>query len=561
MKRTILKHPITISVGAVIGILIGLNTKPLSALFGMNSEQFIRAVSLPGDLFLLFLQMAVIPIIISAIAFSLGKLMRDKSSPGLIRRMILVFIVCMAICAGTGMILGIIGQPGSNLGNSTDAFFRYDHMNEGLEVTLGSYEAVDTARRLGFSGIIPIVLFSVIMGVAIGFLQEESALLLINFFSSVFYAFQKLVNWSLYLLPFGIISLLAGQIALVGIQIFAATTKFIVLCGIGTVIIFIICTFIIWLRSGIFNPFKMISVLFEPILLSFATQTPTAVLPSAINSLDNKMKFNSRDVNLTLPLGITLGRFGNIFYFAIAVFFTAQIYGVTLMPIHYLIIFVGVIIAGTAATGVSGIVTLSMLSIVLKPLNLPLEAVLVIFIAIDPIINPFRSFLIVYVNMAATTLIARQDENAGRVVAEEKQLVVFIQEIQNKPPLLNRVNGIPCGVEMSFIREIGKRWNRQVVYKDGATMNPHEREWMRERADIIAGIINKDDVPVPPAGYYFSNSWASVNINGAKKQLYFLLPEGKKDAKDIDIIIQGLVDENYIKFILAATKGQISQES
>jgi Na+/H+-dicarboxylate symporter len=37
-----------------------------------------------------------------------------------------------------------------------------------------------------------------------------------------------------------------------------------------------------------------------------------------------------------------------------------------------------------------------------------LEAVLIIFMAIDPIIDPFRTFIIVYVNMAATAIIAER---------------------------------------------------------------------------------------------------------------------------------------------------------
>jgi Na+/H+-dicarboxylate symporter len=51
-----------------------------------------------------------------------------------------------------------------------------------------------------------------------------------------------------------------------------------------------------------------------------------------------------------------------------------------------------------------------MLGIVLEPLNLPMEAVLAIFMAIDPIVNPFRAFVNVYVNMAATALIAEQEQ-------------------------------------------------------------------------------------------------------------------------------------------------------
>jgi len=220
------------------------------------------------------------------------------------------------------------------------------------------------------------------------------------------------------LLPFGLICLLAGQVAAIGVQIFAAMSKFIILYIVGTVILFIICTIIIWIRSGVRNPFKVISMTFEPILLAFATRNSMAALPSSITCLDEKFNFNSNSVNLTLPLGMTLGRFGNIFYFAIGVFFIGQIYNTPFVPMQYLIILTGVVFAGTATAGASGIVTLSMLSIVLDPLSLPMEAVLVIFMAIDPIIEPFRTVLNLHVNMAGASLIAERG-NEREILAVE----------------------------------------------------------------------------------------------------------------------------------------------
>jgi Na+/H+-dicarboxylate symporter len=47
-----------------------------------------------------------------------------------------------------------------------------------------------------------------------------------------------------------------------------------------------------------------------------------------------------------------------------------------------------------------------MLNLVLQPLGLPLEAVLVLFIAIDPIVDPIRTLGIVHTGIAATAVIA-----------------------------------------------------------------------------------------------------------------------------------------------------------
>jgi proton glutamate symport protein len=430
MKSSILKHPLVILAGVAAGVALGLYNAPLSARLGIDN--FAQLIAIPGQLYLFYLQMTVIPIIITAIASSLGKLLRNRGSAGLIKRFAAVFVLCIMVTALAGMALGMIGKPGSGLDEGTRNLLSklissQDQNGNGsiLEISLRSGQQTNTPtpgpslanffrelipsnifHALTMGSTMAIVFFSIIFGVAIGILKDESAELLINLLSAIFEAFQKIINWSLYLLPFGLICLMAAQISEIGPQIFMAMSKFIILYGIGTVGIFIIATVVMWLRSGIGNPLRALSALFEPMLLAFATRNSMAALPSAITSMDKKMGFDSNAVNLTLPLGMTLGRFGNIFYFAVAAFFVAQIYNIDLGVIHYLIIFIGVIFSGTATAGATGIVTLSTINIVLNPLGLPAEAVLVIFMAIDPIIDPFRSFLIVYVNMAVTSLVA-----------------------------------------------------------------------------------------------------------------------------------------------------------
>jgi proton glutamate symport protein len=434
VKSSFLKHPATVLAAAAIGVVLGWFNIPLSRALGI--VDFATVIAIPGRMYLFYLQMTVIPIIITATASSLGKLMRNKSGTGLIRRVVIVFGVCAIAVTFIGILFGALGGPGAGLDRNTRSLLSklISNSNAGgisgvLEINLGVADSTigsvsQPSLTQFFTELIPpnifaalssgsmmaIVFFSIIFGIAIGILKDESASTLINLLTAIFETFQKLINWSLYLLPFGLICLMAEQIAKAGPQIFMAMSKFIILYSIGSVVLFLAATVVIWMRSGIASPFRTLSIAFEPILLSFVTRSSMATLPTAITCLDEKMRFDSTAVNLTLPLGITLFRVGYIFYFGIAVFFVAQIYGMNLVFMHYLMIFLGVIFAGIATAGATGIVVLSMISIVLRPLGLPVEAVLVIFIAIDPIVDPFVTFLNVYVNMAAASLIAKRDQ-------------------------------------------------------------------------------------------------------------------------------------------------------
>jgi hypothetical protein len=275
-----------------------------------------------------------------------------------------------------------------------------------------------------------------------------------------------------------------------------------------------------------------------------------ATLPSAITCLDKKMRFDSNSVNLTLPLGMTLGRFGNIFYFGIAVFFVAQIYGTSLGFMHYMIIFLGVMFAGTATAGASGIVTLSVIGIILGPLSLPVEAVLVIFMAIDPIIDPFRTFLIVYINMAAASVIAKREQGDEPVIEEEKieknetQLLVYVREHQYRKPILYRQNGGLVGLEVEMLHEIARRLGKELMIADAASLGYEEKSGIKRKADIIAGAIIKTEEA--PLGFSFSRAWATVTENRVKKMVCFLYPAGSSNAVHINRIISSLSAENFI---------------
>ncbi|MDR1238667.1 MAG: cation:dicarboxylase symporter family transporter [Treponema sp.] len=557
MTIQVLKHPLAILIAVAIGVLIGLLNAPLSAFFSVRS--FAQIISVPGQVYLFYLQMTVIPIIVSAIASSIGKMMRNKKSQGLIKKIFLVFLGGIALTALAGMVVGILGRPGAGLDENTRSLLTSlissqagekgseilevaisgaaaaaPAMQSGLEVFLTSLIPSNIFSALAFGSTMAIVFFSIVFGIAIGFVNDQSADTLIKFLGAIFETFQKLVSASLYLLPLGLICLMAGQIAQVGVFVFMAMSKFIILYCAGTAVLFIVITLVIWVRSGAANPFRVLSLLFEPVMLAFATRNSMATLPSAITCLDEKMNFDKTTVNLTLPLGMTLGRFGNVFYFAVAAFFAVQIYGINLTAVQYGMIFLGVIFAGTATAGASGIVTLSVISIVLSPLNLPVEAVLVIFMAIDPIIDPFRTFLLVYGNIGATALIADKRKEYGADV-----LSVIVRKNPDREPFLyHDGTGNLAGLEIELLREIAFRLDKKLLIQEGAPLDG-------VRTDIIGGCVVKTENS--PPGLIFSQSYGSVMDQNVQLDLCLLLSPFSVDSVKINSIIKNLKDEKFLE--------------
>ena len=109
--------------------------------------------------------------------------------------------------------------------------------------------------------------------------------------------------------------------------------------------------------------------------------------------------------DLLLPLGTTICRVASTQYFVIGSIFAAQIYGIDMSLATYATIIIFSIAAGIASSGSSGAVTVVLISIVIDALHLPSEAIIPLFIAVDPIVTMFRVFVLVLGTCASTSII------------------------------------------------------------------------------------------------------------------------------------------------------------
>ena len=145
----------------------------------------------------------------------------------------------------------------------------------------------------------------------------------------------------------------------------------------------------------------VISAMKEPLVIAATTFSSILAMPSAIKVLTEKFDLDKDSVNLLIPVGITSFRYGAIFFFSFISVFVAQVYHVALAFSDYLIILIGAVMAGIAASS-SGVVNLKFISIVLIPLGLPSSFVFAIFSLVDWFIDSTRTSTNLLINMAIT---------------------------------------------------------------------------------------------------------------------------------------------------------------
>ncbi len=428
----ILKNPIVVIMSVVLGLFIGIAYGDVAA-----------AIAPFGEMYLYLLQMSVLPILISAIVSSVAKLVKSQVVKKFTSKLLIVLFLLLSISALMGIFVGIVGEPGNVLNetnkNVLGAFIESSEDTTDLEISLSkNYEELESESFLDFiADIIPqnifqsltsgrameLVFFSIILGVAIGLLKDINGEIIINIFTALFLAFQKIINWAMYLLPIGLICLVSNQVRDAGPEIIIAMLYFISLFYLIGVVIIVANTMVIRYRSKA-SFVKVILATLEPMIIAFSTRSSFATIPSCVDALEKRLFFERASTNLLIPLGITLGRFGNIIYFSLAAVFLSQLYNVSFGPKEFLITFVASIFAGIATAGATGFATLAMISIVLSPLGLPYEVIIIILLAIDVIVDPMRTLLIVHVNLAMTALVSKNFTGKRAEVTEDSDIKI-----------------------------------------------------------------------------------------------------------------------------------------
>lgn len=427
----LLRNPWTILCSALIAIYLGA-----------AQPNFAKSLAPFGNIYLSLLKMCVLPILISAITMSIGRLMVSHEAGRYIRRVLMAFPIGMLAVSLVGLLTALILGPGRSLSSATLQRLGVLINKEGVDLVI-SLSGSPTAPKevpnlLSFiASMIPsnifgslsegetlkVVFFSIVFGATLGIVNSKSSdpYRVFGTFDYIYKSFNKLISWLTLLLPFGLFCLLASQIAKAGLNVIFAMVNFLIAGLIAYAIVYILSMLVIWSRvkrSFLFT----FATLRDTSILALATSNAFACLPSTISAMSDGLKFEQQAINVVVPLAVTVGRFGQVLYFALASLFVAQLYKFDLGVGGLSIVVIGSIFAGIASSGATGIATLATMGVVLQPLGLPLDAVLVLFFAVDPIMDPFRTLCTLHTSIAVSAVIA--DIEPDRQAIETEDYVV-----------------------------------------------------------------------------------------------------------------------------------------
>lgn len=384
---------------------------------------FGKHLTVVGDVYVDLLKMTTLPFMISAVIFSLQRLFRVGSTPLLFMRLLLLFIVALAMVSALGAVITVLARPGSDLpsavlhslGSYVDGGANSDtHVmmhgpdiqasGPSLSSLLGDLIPTNIFAALAAGDSLKALIFALLFGVAVGCVPERTAVGLSMVLETVYHACQKIIQALSLPLPIILFCMSAAQIATSGLEPMLAMLRFLAVFGLVSLLLLVLAVIVIWRRSGV-GLASALRALRDPFSMALATRNSAAAMPAMIEGLSERLGYSKLMVELLVPLTISLLRLGPTAYYVCATLFVAQLYGTALTLGDVAVVITASILAGLASAGSTGILTVSLIGIACSYLGLPFEAAFLLFLAIDPVCDILRTLLLVIGNSAVVAAI------------------------------------------------------------------------------------------------------------------------------------------------------------
>lgn len=345
--------------------------------------------------------------------------------------LVFCLLVCAAADVGDGKRLGRIGVKTLATFLISTAFAiviglgMANVLNIGAGVTIDIGKAAEqTANEVSFldtiidiipknifaaltnQNLLQIIFFALILGFALMRLGDKGKALL-DFCRAGQEAMKEITNIVLEFTPYGVFGLMANVIGSNGPEILIPYIKTIAAMYIAAAVYTVVIQggLMVGLISGV-NPVRFFKEMKEAITFVFATCSSVATIPLNL-SCTKRVGVDEETANFVIPFGAVMNMNGTAIYEAIAVVFTAQIFGIHLSLTEQIMIMLTATLASIGTAGIPGS-GLVMLTIVLSSVNLPMEAI-GLLAGIDRILNMGRVVPNIVGDAATAVLVAKTE--------------------------------------------------------------------------------------------------------------------------------------------------------
>lgn len=391
---------IAMVIGIVLGYMVFTNFPDKK-----SAAEIAGYISIMSDVFLRLIKMLIGPLVFSTLVVGIAH-MGDASSVGRVFGKALGwFVTASLVSLVLGLIMANLLKPGVNLGLplpdigasanlATSKFTLKDFVSHLVPKSF--------AEAMAHNEILQIVVFSMFFGVALAALGEKGKTL-VAAIDELSHAMLKITGYVMKLAPLAVMAAMAATVAVNGLEILLKFAVFMRDFYLGLFVLWAVLVFAGFVFLGP-RVRKLLVLIKEAFLLSFATASSEAAYPKILDALDRfgvKRKISS----FVMPMGYSFNLDGSMMYCTFAVLFIAQAYSIELSLGTQVTMLLILMLTSKGMAGVPR-ASLVVIAATLNQFNIP-EAGLLLILGVDTFLDMGRSATNAVGNSIATAVVAK----------------------------------------------------------------------------------------------------------------------------------------------------------
>ena len=204
-----------------------------------------------------------------------------------------------------------------------------------------------------FDSILPLIIFSSLLGVTLGLLKNRTYKI-IDTFDTLGQVMIKFIKLIMYYAPIGICAYFASLVGEFGVQVMTSYTKTLAIYILISIFYyFIIYGLYAYISDGIRGVKNFFKYSFNSVITSLATQSSLATLPTNIDASKN-LNIKEDVSNILLPLGSTIHMEGSVIGSIFKIFFLFSVFNIDITLSGSLIAIFISILSGIVMSGIPG---------------------------------------------------------------------------------------------------------------------------------------------------------------------------------------------------------------
>jgi Na+/H+-dicarboxylate symporter len=393
-----------ILIAMIIGILIGY------LIFTYCPDKKIATeisgyISIVSEIFLRLIKMIIGPLVFSTLVVGIARMGNATSVSRVFFKAMAWFLSASLISLTLGLLLANILQPGHNLGLPLPDTMASLHLATDkftLKHFIIHMIPESFSKSMTNNEILQIVIFSIFFGIALAALGKKGETL-ITTIETLSQVMLKITGYIMKLAPLAVLAAIAATVTVNGLGILLKFAVFMRDFYFSLILLWLVLISAGFMFLGP-RIFKLMALIKEAFMLSFATASSEAAYPKILEALD-RFGVKRTISSFVMPMGYSFNLDGSMMYCTFATLFIAQAYGIDLSLETQIIMLLILMLTSKGMAGVPR-ASLVIIAATLSQFHIP-ESGLLLILGIDTFLDMGRSATNAVGNSIASAVVAK----------------------------------------------------------------------------------------------------------------------------------------------------------